>query len=194
MRIGHAYQVGNVRTFSAESSAVTTLSARLTTVLAAAMICSGLGAVSAQAAPSPVTASATCANQGALVYTDSTTSYTPDCGTGYRIKAHTKRLRWDGYSGGSPVKSARMQSEVRFESNTGNGRDARNTRVTCTDNYGGHDSDGEGKATSTTVTYNTPGIPPGAPVTVTCTHEATYNNVTYSTSTVQMLYAPIPYP
>jgi hypothetical protein len=177
-----------------EALVVTTLSARLSIVLAAVMICSGLGAVSAQAASSPAAVLATCANQGTMVYTDSTTSYTPDCGTGYRIKAHTKRLRWDSYSGGNPAKSARMQSYVRFESNTGNGRDARNTRVTCTDNYGGHDSDGEGEATKTTVTYSTPGIPPGAPVIVTCTHEATYNTVTYSTSTVQMLYAPIPYP
>ncbi len=158
------------------------------------MLSTGLGAVAAQATASTAAISSTCANQGTMVYTNSTTSYTPDCGTGYRLKGYTTRLRWDSYSGGSPVKSARIQSYVRFESNSGNGRDARNTRVTCTDNYGGRGSDGEGEATKTTVTYSTPGIPPGAAVIVTCTHQATYNNITYSTSTVQMLYAPIPYP
>lgn len=165
------------------------------TVLASVAICGGLASATAHAAApaaSPVSVLATCANQGTPVYGDSATSYTPDCGTGYRVKAYTKRLRWDGFSGGSPVKSARMQSYVRFESNNGNGRDARNTRVTCTDNYGGGESDSEGKATKTTVTYSTPGIPPGAAVTVTCTHEATYNGITYSTSTIQTMYAPIP--
>ncbi|WP_410594801.1 hypothetical protein [Amycolatopsis sp. lyj-23] len=135
----------------------------------------------------------TCANQGTPVYSGSTTSYTPDCGTGYRVHAYTTVLRWDSYSGGSPVKSARVQSYIRFERNNGDGLDARNTRVSCHDTYGGSDSDHEDKATKTTVTYNTGSVPPGAAVTVTCEQQATYNNVTYSTTTVQTVYAPHPY-
>ncbi|MEA5362941.1 hypothetical protein VA596_25655 [Amycolatopsis sp., V23-08] len=144
--------------------------------------------------PPPTTpAPTTCANQGTPVYSGSATSYSPDCGTGYRVHAYTTLLRWDSYSGGSPVKSARMQSYIRFERTNGDGLDARNTRVACHDNYGGSGSDQENKATKTTVTYSTPGIPPGAAVTVTCEHQATYNNITYSTTTVQTIYAPHPY-
>ncbi|OLR91920.1 hypothetical protein BJP25_24120 [Actinokineospora bangkokensis] len=143
--------------------------------------------------PPPPPAPSTCTNQGTQVYADSVTSYSPDCGTGFRVHAYTTRLRWDSYSGGSPVKSARMQSYVRFERTNGDGLDARNTSVSCRDSYNGSGSDGEGTATKTTVTYSTPGIPPGAPVTVTCTHQATYNNITYSTTTVQTIYAPHPY-
>lgn len=144
--------------------------------------------------PPPTTpAPTTCSNQGAPVYSGSATSYTPDCGTGYRVHAYTTLLRWDSYSAGSPVKSARMQSYIRFERNNGDGLDARNTRVACHDNYGGSGSDHEDSATKTTVTYSTPGIPPGAAVTVTCEQQATYNNITYSTTTVQTIYAPHPY-
>ncbi|MEU7791633.1 hypothetical protein [Amycolatopsis sp. NPDC049159] len=144
--------------------------------------------------PPPTTpAPATCANQGTPVYSGSVTSYTPDCGTGYRVHAYTTVLRWDSYSGGSPVKSARVQSYIRFERANGDGLDARDTRVSCHDTYGGSGSDHEDKATKTTVTYNTGSVPPGAAVTVTCEQQATYNNVTYSTTTVQTVYAPHPY-
>jgi hypothetical protein len=211
---------GNVPLIGHDSVTVQTLSRRLLTILAATLACCGsMTAVSMSTAqaiieyptpcdpdctdpgdpgdpgtPPPSTpVQTTCSNQGAPVYADSIASYSPDCGTGYRVHAYTKRLRWDSYSGGNPSKSARMQSYVRFERIDGDGRDARNTRVACSDNYGGSGADGEGSATKTTVTYSTPSIPPGAAVTVTCQHQATYNNITYSTTTVQTMYAPHPY-
>ena len=135
----------------------------------------------------------TCSNQGTPVFGGSTTSYSPDCSTGYRVHAYTQLLRWDSLSGGNPSSSGRIQSYIRFERSNGDGLDARNTRVACHDNYGGSDSDHEDKATKTTVTYSTGAVPPGAALTVTCEHQATYNNVTYSTTTVQTVYAPHPY-
>jgi hypothetical protein len=199
-----------------ENTTVKTLSTRLLAVLVAATICCGLGTATtvstAQAAttapqscpdpdecsgggggggnPGTPTAPASCSQGSALVYSDSATSYSPDCGTGYRIHAYTTLLRWDSHTNGDPAEYARMQSYVRFERTNGDGLDARGTRVACHDTKGGSDSDHEDKATKTTVTYNTGGAAHNTGIVVTCEHQATYNNTTYYTTTVQVIVAP----
>ncbi len=197
-----------------EKGTVKTSSTRLLAVLAAAMIFCGLGtattvssALATTAVPqscpdpdectgggggggTPPPTPTTCSQGSGLVYSNSVTSYSPDCGTGYRIHAYTTLLRWEPLNNGDPGLYARMQSYVRFETTNGAGLDARDTRVACHDTKNGSGSDHEDQATKTTVTYSTGVVARTTGVVVTCEHQATYNNTTYYTSTTQVLTAP----
>jgi hypothetical protein len=119
---------------------------------------------------------------------DTTDVRSPDI-NGYHTHGNVKVLRFES---SGELRGARVQAYTRFErAGSNSGVDAKPNEVFCRDSLGRTDSDREGSATKTTVTFTTSPAPRGSTITVTCDHKSTYQGIVHAATTTIQITLPI---